>query len=107
MVFNYEVIISVILTLYLLFEIIRIHIFKKYNLQFFAGFVSVLLICFGVYLSIKYGVILEYENHADIIKSNARQRFPFAAMDIIAGLLFVSIAVMKWIVGEIKKLIDF
>lgn len=55
-----EILISVSMILYVLFEIIRINVFKKSENALSAGLISMLLVGFGIYLWIKNGLILDY-----------------------------------------------
>ena len=95
-----EIIISVILSLYIIVELIRIIFFRRDNLALFTGFISLISIGFGIYLGIKNGIIIE-----EIQESNAQIFYNFGIANILIGLLFLLISLAKFIIWKIKKAI--
>ncbi|MDY0216418.1 MAG: hypothetical protein RBS19_05630 [Bacteroidales bacterium] len=99
-----EILISVSMILYVLFEIIRINVLKKSENALSAGLISMLLVGFGIYLWIKNGLILDYGVEEEIIAAKADWMFVFAILSVFVGLVFILISIIKFIVWKIKKI---
>ncbi len=103
MSFIFETILSVLLILYILIELVRIHVFKKSNTVFLAGFISLLLIVFGFYLALKYGLILDYGSLEEINNSKAEQQILIAVLNLGTGFFFLFISFLQWIIRIINR----
>lgn len=102
---NYKVEILILggMILYVLYEMIRINLFKKNKNSLLAGLVSLLLVGFGIYLSIKNGLILDYGTKEEIIVSKVELMCFFSLLSISIGLLFIFISIIKFVVWRVKS----
>jgi len=96
------IIISGILILYILIEIIRINFLKKDNNALVAGLASVLLLLFGMYLLLKYGVISDYGSLQEILESKAKTMSLIALLNITISIFFILLSVIKSIIWRLK-----
>ncbi|MDD2413231.1 MAG: hypothetical protein PHR79_10000 [Bacteroidales bacterium] len=99
-----EILIAGSMIFYVLFEIIRINLFKKSNNALSAGLISMLLLGFGIYLLIKYGLIVDYGADEEVIAAKANWMFVLAILSVFVGLVFIFISIIKLIVWKIKKI---
>jgi len=98
-----EILISGVLTLFVLSGAIRIYLFKKDKHGLMVGLMSMLSIMFGIYLWIKNGMTLDYGTEVQIDQSHAPIMFALGITNIIIGLLFIIVSILKYIVWKIKK----
>ncbi len=96
------IIISGILILYILIEIIRINFLKKDNNALVAGLASVLLLLFGMYLLLKYGVISDYGSLQEILESKAKTMSLIALLNITISIFFILLSVIKSVIWRLK-----
>ena len=96
-------ILSVVMILFVLFELIKINIFRNDNNILLAGFISLLLFGFGFYLLIKYGLILDYGTADEIKSTHAEIMASFATTSVLTGLGSTLISILKVVVWKIKK----
>ncbi|HLW29465.1 MAG TPA: hypothetical protein VKX29_01300 [Brumimicrobium sp.] len=99
-----EIIISAILITYTLIEIIRINILKKNNNDLEAGLASVILLLFGMYLSLKYGVVLDYSSPTEILESKAKVMSLVATFSLAFAILFILVSIIKFLIWKLKKM---
>lgn len=90
--------------LYVLFEIIKINIFRKDSDASLAGLISMLLLGFAFYLSIKYGLGFDYGTDDEITMIHAELMSNFAIANAITGLVFIVIWMFKFLIWGIKQL---
>ena len=81
---------------------IRINIFKKDDLALLTGLISMISLIFGIFLAIKYGLILDYAKEDKINQSSANLMSKAAIACVLTGLIFIIISIMKFIVWKIK-----
>lgn len=98
-----EILISSILTLSVLIGVIRNSLFNKEYDGLMVGMISMLSIIFGIYLSIKNGMILDYGTEEQIAQNHAPIMSILGTTNIIIGLIFITISILKYIVLKIKK----
>ena len=84
-----EILISSILTLFVLIGTIRINFFKKEKDGLMVGLLSMLSILFGIYLCIKNGVILDYGTIEEINQTHAPIMSTLGIINLILGLIFL------------------
>jgi len=82
---------------------IRINIFKKDDLALLTGLISMISLIFGIFLAIKYGLILDYAKEDMIIQSSANLMSKTALACILSGLIFIFISIMKFIIWKVKE----
>lgn len=100
-----EISFSVVMILFVFFELIKINIFKKDHDALVAGLVSLLLLGFGFYLSIKYGLVLDYETVDEIKSTHAKLMSSFAIINLLTGIGFILISILKFVIWKIKQFI--
>lgn len=98
-----EILISSILTLPVLIGAIRINLFKKKNDGLMVGLISMLSIMFGIYLWIKNGMTLDYGTEVQIAQTHAPIMFALGVTNMLIGLSFIVISILKYLVWKIKK----
>ena len=89
--------------LYILFEFIKINFLKKDNGVLLASLASMLLFGFGLYLWIKYGLILDYGTKDEIINLSALLMFKIALISLFVSLMFILTSIFKLIKWRIKQ----
>ena len=94
------------MTLFVLFGLIKINIFKKNSYSLPSALISLLLLCFGLYLSIKYGLILDYGTEVEIKSTHTELMSYFAITSVLTGLGFILISIIKFITWKIKTLFN-
>jgi len=100
---NVEIVISSIFILFVLILAIRIYLLKKENAELILVLISMLSILFGLYLCIKNGAILDYKTKIQIAQANAESMFDFGKTNIVIGLFFIVISILKYLIWKIKK----
>ena len=98
-----EIFISCILTLYVFIGAIRINLSKKDKNGLIVGLISMISIVFGIYLWIKNGLILDYGTEEELIQTHAQIMFLFGIVNILIGLLFSIISILKYIFWRINR----
>lgn len=98
-----EILISSILTLSVLIGAIRINLFKKKNDGLMVGMISMLSIMIGIYLWIKNGVTFDYGTEIQIAQTHAPIMFALGVTNMLIGLSFIIISILKYIVWKIKR----
>ena len=98
-----EIFISGIMILYVLIEIIRINFLKKNNNDLLAGLISVVLLLFGMYLSFRYGLKLDYGTEEIISESKAELMSLLALLSISVSMLFILISIVKYAVFKFRE----
>ncbi|HZH86103.1 MAG TPA: hypothetical protein VFD77_02220 [Brumimicrobium sp.] len=98
-----EIIISGTLILYILIELIRINFLKKDNNDLVAGLASVLLLLFGMYLSLKYGIILDYSLGVEILESKAETMSLLAVSSLAISLFFILLSIIKFSIWKYRE----
>lgn len=88
---------------FILFELIKINLFKKDNEALLTGLISMILLGFGLYLAIKYGLLLDYGTADEIINSNAKLMSFFAIANILTGLSFILFSIFKFLIWKVKN----
>lgn len=99
-----EIIISGTLILYILIEIIRINFLKKDNNDLVAGLASVLLLLIGMYLSLKYGIILDYSLGIEILESKAEMMSLLAVSSLSISLFFILLSIIKFSIWKYREM---
>lgn len=89
--------------LFVLFGLIKISIFKKNSFALPTALISLLLLGFGFYLSIKYGLVLDYGTEDEIKSAHTELMYSFAITSVFTGLGFILISIIKFIIWKIKK----
>ncbi|MDD2387069.1 MAG: hypothetical protein PHP52_09845 [Bacteroidales bacterium] len=97
-----EISLSVIMILFVLLGLIKISIFKKNTYTLPSILISLLLLGFGLYLSIKYGLVLDYGTEDEIKCTHAELMYFFAITSVLTGLSFILISIIKFIIWKIK-----
>ena len=100
-----EIVLSIFLILFIISEIIKIYIFRNDKNILITVLISLILFGFGLYLLIKYGLILEYGNIDEIKNTNAEIMHNTAISSILTGIGSVLIFVIEFVVWKIKKII--
>lgn len=98
-----EIIIAGLLILYIVFETIRINVFRKDKNGLIAGLASMLSILFGIYLSIKNGLTLDYGTAEEAKNTHALTMACLGLVNILVGGFFILLSIIKFIVWGIKK----
>jgi len=89
--------------LFVLFEVIKINIFKKDNDALLTGLISLLLLGFGILLSIRYSVPLDYGTDEKINRPHVEIMSHFAIANTLIGFGFILLSIIKFIIWKIKK----
>ena len=84
---------------------VKIYIFRNDKNILITVLISLILFGFGLYLLIKYGLILEYGNIYEIKNTNAEIMHNTAISSILTGIGSVLIFVIEFVVWKIKKII--
>lgn len=98
-----ELSLSGIMILYVLIEIVRINFLKKDNNDLLAGLISVILLLFGIYLSFRYGLKVDYTIGEKISESKAELMPLFALLSVSVAMLFILISIIKFAIWQIRK----
>ncbi len=100
-----EIVLSIFLILFIISEIIKIYIFRNDKNILITVLISLILFGFGLYLLIKYGLILDYGKIDEIINTKAEIMHNIAISDILTGFFSVLLFVIEIVVWKIKKII--
>ncbi|MDD4150645.1 MAG: hypothetical protein PHE33_11535 [Bacteroidales bacterium] len=98
-----EISLSAVMISFVLFETIKINIFKKDNDALITGLISLLLLGFGILLSIKYSVPLDYGTVEEINRPHAEIMSYFAIANALIGFGFILLSIIKFIIWKIKR----
>jgi hypothetical protein len=98
-----EIIISCILSAFILLGAIRIHFFKKETMELPVSLISLLSILFGFYLWIKNGIILDYGTPEEINQTHTPMMVGLGVANAILGLLFIIISIIPYTARSIKR----
>lgn len=90
--------------IYVLIEIIRINLLKKDNNDLLAGLTSLILFLFGIYVWIRYGLILDYGTEKEILNSKAELMILFAYLSTSVSILFILISIIKFVAWKLKQI---
>jgi hypothetical protein len=83
--------------IYLSFETFRIHVLGKNNGFLLTSFISLISMSFGLYLLVRYGLIIDYGSATEIATNHAHLMVTLGNLDILSGLLFVGFSVLRWV----------
>ena len=100
---NVEIVISSIFISFVLILAIRIYILKKEHDELILVLISMLSILFGLYLCIKNGAILDYSSKIQIAQANSKSMFDLGKTNILIGLFFIVVSILKYLIWKIKK----
>lgn len=100
-----EIVLSIFLILFIIYQIIKIYIFRNDKNILITLLISLILFGFGLYLLIKYGLILDYGKIDEIINTKAEIMHNIAISDILTGFFSVLLFVIEIVVWKIKKII--
>ena len=100
---NVEIVISSIFTLFVLILGIRLYLLKKENDELILVLISMLSILFGLCLCIKNGAILDYSSKIQIAQANSKSMFDLGKTNILIGLFFIVVSILKYLIWKIKK----
>lgn len=98
-----EIIIATLLSLYVIFELIRVNFYNKVNNSVLVMLLSMLLTGFGMYILVRYGLILDYKSEAEITSSHAQLMIIVAFISLSIGLAFVAVAFLKFLIKQVKN----
>lgn len=101
--YKVEIFLSGIMIVYLLIELVRINLLKKDNNDLLAGLISVILLLYGMYLSLRYGLKLDYGSLTEIQQSQAQIMSFTAIASLVVSLFFIIISVVKFMITMITK----
>lgn len=101
--YKVEIFLSGIMIVYLLIELVRINLLKKDNNDLLAGLISVILLLYGMYLSLRYGLKLDYVSLTEIQQSQAQIMSFTAIASLVVSLFFIIISVVKFMITMITK----
>ena len=103
--FIIEMLLSIILILFIVLELVKIYFFKNDKNILLTIFISLILLGLGLYLLIKYGLILDYGNIDEIKNIHAKIMHKFAISSILTGIGSLLIFITEYLFWKIKKII--
>jgi uncharacterized membrane protein len=104
--FIIEILLSIILILIIGLELVKIYFLKNDKNILLTIFISLILIGFGLYLSIKYGLILDYGNIDEIKNTRAKIIHNIAISSVLIGTGSLLIFFTEYLFWKIKKIIS-
>ncbi|PKR81281.1 hypothetical protein CW751_05530 [Brumimicrobium salinarum] len=101
--YKLEIVLSGIMILYILIELVRINLFKKDNNDLLAGLISVILLLFGMMLSLRYGLILDYGNSQEILKNKNIFMSYLAVISLSIATFSIFLSIIKFVISQLKS----
>lgn len=98
-----ELSISSLFSIYMLVGMYRNLVLRKDQNGLFLGLISLFSLAFGVYLWIKNGLILDYGTPKEVANFYAAVGFAFGVANILLGLLFIGISILKYLFWRFSK----
>jgi hypothetical protein len=102
--FIIEMLLSIILILFIVLELVKIYFFKNDKNILLTIFISLILVGLGLYLLIKYGLILDYGNIDEIKNTHSKIMHNISISSLLTGIGSLLIFITEYLFWKIKKI---